>query len=107
MKIGFDKEDIEGIFILWLSGIAKMKDDKEIVCDIDGVEYATFEFPTKSPNYVICRAYYRDGKKRWEYEYRDGLQHGWAKGWDMSGRKWYKYKYKDGRTVTPNVWRNK
>jgi len=65
------QEEITDFFILWMSGAAKMKNEKEI--EFKGRYGVTFtiEFPTDSPRYAIVREYTGNGGC-WERYYVDG-----------------------------------
>jgi len=65
------QEEITDFFVLWVSGAAKMKNEKEI--EFKGRYGATFtiEFPTDSPRYAVIREYTRYGDC-WERYHVDG-----------------------------------
>jgi len=85
------------VFVLYLSGAAKMYNDKEIECkDKYGCDI-TIEFPILSPTYAIVRRYWKNGNKRQEEEYRNGKQHGKDTGWYMGGNKMWEFEYKNNK----------
>ena len=51
-------------------------------------------FPSSTK--VVVKRYWKNGTKRWEDEYKDGMPHGKYIGWYENGMKWWKREWKDG-----------
>lgn len=64
------QQDLTDAFILWFSGAANMKNEREMWWE--GQQYTTIEFPTNSPTYAILRCYL--GATSWaQREVKDGV----------------------------------
>ena len=100
------KQDFEDAFILWLSGAAEMKNEKEIKWNA-GRQGVTIEFPTGTPTHAIVRGFecschyesifmdgvidyaqgwHKNGNLAWKSFFMNGNLHGEYKEWDESGR---------------------
>ena len=89
-------EEMTNVFLLWLSGIVDMKNEKEIWWEDERDEKITLEFPTGSASYVIMRGFYFSGALFWETEWRNGKRDGYSKTWYPDGTFGVEYTYKDG-----------
>ena len=76
------QQDFTDAFILWLSGAADMKNEREMWWDFDFIGKATIEFPDNSPKSFIVRQQW-GSSRRWEVDCRNGLIEGnvwWSNG---------------------------
>lgn len=71
-------------FILWLSGAAELKGEREVVAYSNSKYTETVEFVFDSPaKLVVYRGYMKEtGKKKWEVEYVNGVREGTYCLWD-------------------------
>lgn len=80
------KESIENTFVAMLSGIAEYKNKKEIYIQIGCTKKThTIEFLCGSSE-AIVRAYYANGKKRFEAPYLKFRRHGIYTSWTARGK---------------------
>ena len=64
------QQDFTDAFILYLSGIAEIKNDKEVVTEkVYNTEF-TIEFPTSNPEYALMRKYV-DNKLCYMWQWKD------------------------------------
>ena len=91
------QQDFIDAFILWLSGAAKMKNEKEIWWEDADQEKITIEFPIGEVDYAIVRGYI--GAYTWETEYRNYKRNGFSKSYYSDGKLAAEYKFKDGFLV--------
>jgi len=71
------KTIIENTFILWLSGVAKMRNDNEVWTTNEAGEKITIEFVNKSSDNIILRGFYEDGNIRFENKFKLSEQTSW------------------------------
>ncbi|MFA5024164.1 MAG: hypothetical protein WC523_04370 [Patescibacteria group bacterium] len=87
----------EDAFILYLSGAAEMKNDREIWTTNQSGERITIEFVNDSSDNIIVRGFYANGSKRWENKLKPSEQvscglTGISSGW-----------YSDGTIMDDNI----
>lgn len=99
-------QDFTDAFILWFSGAAEMKNEREIWWNGDDADAiggrVSIEFPDNTPSYAIVTAdYNRDGTGRlWrKAEYRNGLKDGIETCYDDDGEVWLRRKFRKGEHI--------
>ena len=118
------RKDVYDTFILYLAGVADMKNEKEIWSKNEYGTRITFEFPTGNPaEFYYVRGYFADGKlmmlkevrndcylekctfwydngqKYWEQNFINALPHGQYIRWDRDGKVIFDEEYKEGKLV--------
>ena len=76
-------------FILYLSGAAEMKNEKEMWHTNDFNEKITIEFPSNTPSHVIIRRYRDNGNIWWEqidHPDNSGFLNGTVSKWNYDGK---------------------
>ena len=91
------QELITNAFILMLSGAADWFNDKEIIWTNIDKDIVTVEFPTLSPSEAIFRAYHKNGKKKIEMSFVNGLLHGPYLMWYKNGKLRSQTNHKEGK----------
>ncbi|MFA5024088.1 MAG: hypothetical protein WC523_03990 [Patescibacteria group bacterium] len=96
------KQDYIDAFTLWLSGAAKMKNDKEIWWKNDYNADITVEFPNKDTGYVIVRSYGSNGNIEWMQKFVPSGSYltGIFFRYDMAGQLISKKHYRNGRRTS-------
>jgi antitoxin component YwqK of YwqJK toxin-antitoxin module len=79
-----NKQDFEDAFIAKLSGIAKYKNENEIILN-SGIGQNTIEFLNDSPSLIKIRYYDPSGFKIQETDYKNGKLHGKKIVWHSNG----------------------
>jgi len=82
-----NQKDFTDAFIFLFSGVATMKNERELYWEDEYRNSITIEFPTNTPTHAIVRHYWGNGNKRWETEYHNGILHGRHLGWYEDGSK--------------------
>ena len=69
-----NQQDFTDAFILWLSGAAKMRNEREIEWEAEIYGTVYIEFPTNTPTYATVKRYWPNTNDLfWCYEYVNGL----------------------------------
>jgi len=85
------------VFILYLSGAAKMKNAREIELKDKGERNITIEFVNNLVTKAIVRSYYDNGVKESEREFENGQMHGKYTYWYEDGFKRWDEDYRNGQ----------